>query len=176
MKNKYTIKELSLILGCSVTAVSKKIKPSEDNPDVKLYRNEFETIVENNVTYILLSDEDLELEKSRSKGFNKNSAVEYVHATVEQTTTFDERLLNFTEQYIKNLEDLQHKHFEELEEKNRQLFLLTSNEQQKEKEYLETNALNKTLLQRFEYMKYALTIVSTLLLVFIVLYIVAAVK
>ena len=176
MKNKYTIKELSLILGCSVTAVSKKIKPSEDNPDVKLYRNEFETVVENNITYILLSDEDLELEKSRSKGFAKNSAVDYVQTTVEQTTTFDERLLNFTEQYIKNLEDLQHKHFEELQEKNRQLFLLTSNETQREKEYLETTALNKTLLQRYDYMKIALASVSTLLLVFIILFIVAAIK
>ena len=176
MKNKYTIKELSLILGCSVTAVSKKIKADADNPDVKLYRNEFETIVENNVTYILLSDEDLELEKSRSKGFNKNSAVEYVNTTVEQTPTFDDRLLNFTEQYMRNFEELQHKHFEELQEKDRKLFLLTTNEKVKEEEYLETKALNKTLLQRYEYMKIALSSISTLLLVFIILFIVAAVK
>lgn len=175
MKNKYTIKELSLILGCSVTAVSKKIKADAENPDVKLYRNEFETIVENNVTYILLSDEDLELEKSRSKGFNKNGNIE-TNITVEQTPTFDERLLNFTEQYIRNFEELQHKHFEELQEKDRQLFLLTTNEKVKEEEYLETKALNKTLLQRYEYMKIALSSISTLLLVFIILYIVAAVK
>ena len=40
MKKKYSIKELSTILGCSVTAVSKKLKVDPDNPVIKRYKQQ----------------------------------------------------------------------------------------------------------------------------------------
>ena len=69
MIRKYSVKELATILGCSLTAVNKKIKADENNPNIKRYRNQYETVVENNTTYILLDDEALEDEKRKSKGF-----------------------------------------------------------------------------------------------------------
>lgn len=177
MKKKYSVKELANILGCSVTAVSKKIKPVSDKPGVKRYRNEFETVVENNVTYILLSEEDLEIEKSRSRGFNRGVSAEHIASEPEKTKDLlEEKLLNFTKHYINDFATLQQQYQQQLNEKDKQLYLLTTSEEQKKTEYLELSAKNKTLSKRYEIMKTVLTSVSTLLLVFIILFINACVK
>lgn len=171
MKNKYSVKELSNILGCSVTAVSKKLKVDPKNPNNKLYRDEFETVVENNITYILLSDEDLEAEKSRSRGFNKrNKQVEPVIIENEnKADLLEEKLYNFTKNYLNDFATLQQRYQQQLNEKDKQLYLLTTSEEQKKTEFLELSAKNKTLSKRYEIMKIVLTSVSTTAILLIIL-------
>ena len=179
MKKKYSVKELASILGCSVTAVGKKIKPDPDNPVIKRYRNVFETVVENGVTYILLSDEDIEDEKSRSKGFNNIANKGYntpqnediIEEEAEKTENIEQRLFEFTERYINGLTTMQETFYEKMQEKDRQIFLLTTSENQKENEYLATKALNTTLttqnnvlMQRNNVLKLILAVIATLLI------------
>ena len=188
MKKKYSIKELSTILGCSVTAVSKKLKIDPDNPVIKRYKNVHETVVEGGITYILLSDSELEHEKACSRGFNnvvnngytapQNEDIIDVEPVATEKT--EERLINFTERYMQQFTTLQKTYYEEMREKDKQIYLLTTSENQKEKEYLQAQALNKTLTEqntsltnRNNVLKLVLTTVVTLLLTFITLYIIA---
>ena len=172
MKKKYSVKELASILGCSVTAVNKKIKQDENNPVVKRYRNVFETVIENGITYILLDDSDLEEEKNRSKGFsnvinkgyNTPQDEEIIDVEPYQEEKRKDTLLEFTERYIDNITTMQKTFYEEMRSKDQQIYLLTTSENQKQAEYLETKALNKTLEKRNNVLKVALTVVITLLL------------
>lgn len=186
MKKKYSIKELSTILGCSVTAVSKKLKVDPENPVIKRYKNVHETVVEGGITYILLSDSELEHEKACSRGFNnvinngyttpQNDDIVDVEPVVTEKT--EERLINFTERYMQQFTTLQKTYYEEMREKDKQIYLLTTSENQKEKEYLQAQAMNKTLteqnttlINRNNVLKLVLTTVTTLLITFITLYI-----
>ena len=183
MKKKFSVKDLASILGCSVTAVNKKIKPDSDNPNIKRYRNVFETVLENGITYILLDDEELEQEKNRSKGFsnvlnkgyNTPQNDDVIDVEPYQEEKRKDTLLEFTERYINNFATLQKTFYEEMREKDKQIYLLTTSENQKQAEYLETKALNKTLEKRNNVLKLALTVVITLLvtlaLVFTMFYI-----
>ena len=171
MKKKYSVKELASILGCSVTAVNKKIKADENNPVIKRYRNVYETVLENGITYILLDDADLEDEKNRSKGFsnvinkgyNTPQDEEIIDVEPYKEEKRKDTLLEFTERYINNIATLQKTFYEEMREKDKQIYLLTTSENQKQAEYLETKALNKTLEKRNNVLKVALTVVITLL-------------
>lgn len=179
MKKKYSVKDLATILGCSITAVNKKIKSDPDNPVIRRYRNVFDTVIEDGVTYILLTDEELEQEKTRSKGFSnllnrgyttpQNEEVIDVEPYEEQERKED-KLMNFAERYINDFTTLQKTYYEEMREKDKQIFLLTTSENQKQTEYLKTEALNKTLTKRNNVLQIALTVAITLLLTFIVLY------
>lgn len=188
MKKKYSIKELSTILGCSVTAVSKKLKVDPDNPVIKRYKNVHETVIEGGITYILLTDSELEHEKACSRGFNnvlnngyttpKNEDIIDIEPDVSEKT--EERLINFTERYMKEFTTLQKTYYEEMRQKDQQIFLLTTSENQKEKDYLAAQAMNKTLteqnttlINRNNVLKLVLTTVITLLITFITLYITA---
>ena len=188
MKKKYSIKELSTILGCSVTAVSKKLKVDPENPVIKRYKNVHETVIEGGITYILLSDSELEHEKACSRGFNnvinngyttpQNEDIIDVEPNITERT--EERLINFTERYMQQFTTLQKTYYEDMREKDKQIFLLTTSENQKEKEYLQAQAMNKSLteqnanlINRNNVLKLVLTTVITLLLTFITLYIVA---
>lgn len=188
MKKKYSIKELSTILGCSVTAVSKKLKVDPENPVIKRYKNVHETVIEGGITYILLSDSELEHEKACSRGFNnvinngyttpQNEDIIDVEPNATERT--EERLINFTERYMEQFTTLQKTYYEDMREKDKQIFLLTTSENQKEKEYLQAQAMNKSLTEqnanltnRNNVLKLVLTTVITLLLTFITLYIVA---
>ena len=171
MKKKYSVKELASILGCSVTAVNKKIKADENNPVIKRYRNVYETVLENGITYILLDDADLEDEKNRSKGFsnvinkgyNTPQDEEIIDVEPYKEEKRKDTLLEFTERYINNIATLQKTFYEEMRQKDKQIYLLTTSENQKQAEYLETKALNKTLEKRNNVLKVALTVVITLL-------------
>lgn len=171
MKRKYSVKELASILGCSVTAVNKKIKADENNPVIKRYRNVYETVLENGITYILLNDTELEEEKNRSKGFsnvlnkgyNTPQNDDIIDIEPYQEEKKKDTLLEFTERYINNFTTLQKTFYEEMREKDKQIYLLTTSENQKQAEYLETKALNKTLEKRNNVLKVALTVVLTLL-------------
>lgn len=178
MRRKYSVKELSTILGCSVTAVGKKIKADPNNPAIRRYRNVFDTVIEDGVTYILLTDEDLEQEKQRSKGFSNFSNRGYTtpqNDDVIDVEPFEEekredRLLNFTERYINDLKNLYETYNKQLLEKDRQILLQSTSEKQKETEYLATKALNTTLTKRNNILTIALTVAVTLLLTFVILY------
>lgn len=173
MQNKYTVKELATILGCSVTAVNKKIKPDTNNPEIKRYRNRYGTVVENNVTYILLDDAALEDEKNRSKGFNSGyiNVTKTVEDTPETHSTIDitpinqsentDKIFEFTERYIERFSTLQETFYNEMREKDKQIYLLTTSETQKQEKYFETEARNKQLKAQNKVLKIVLAVVIT---------------
>ena len=177
MKKKYSVKDLASILGCSITAVNKKIK--SDINGIKRYRNEFETVVDEGVTYILLTDIELEQEKQRSKGFSNFSNRGYttqqnedvIDAEPYEEEKKEDKLMSFAERYINDFTTLQKTYYEEMREKDKQIFLLTTSENQKQNEYLKTEALNKTLAKRNNVLQIALTVAITLLITFATLYI-----
>lgn len=176
MMKKYSVKELAGLLGCSLTAVNKKIKPDPNNPDIKRYRNQYETVVENNVTYILLDDEALEDEKNKSKGFKTVFTNGFKNVS-EDTETDDiidiepiqqankqDKLIEFTERYINDFTTMQKTFYDEMREKDKQIYLLTTSENQKQAEYFETQALNKQLKKQNNVLTIALTVAVTLLI------------
>ena len=156
MKKKYSIKELSTILGCSVTAVSKKLKVDPENPVIKRYKNVHETVIEGGITYILLTDSELEHEKACSRGFNNVLNNGYTTPQDDDTIDIepnvtkskDDTLYNFTERYIDRYTTLQETMYNELRERDKQILLLTTSENSKQEEYLKTKAENKTLKLR----------------------------
>lgn len=182
MQKKYTVKELASILGCSVTAVNKKIKADENNPDIKRYRNRYETVVENNVTYILLDDEALEDEKNKSKGFkngfgnvsitglNDSETSDIIDVTPEVRQEKSDKILEFTERYIERFSTLQETFYNEMREKDKQIYLLTTSETQKQEKYFETEAQNKQLKAQNNVLKIVLAVVITLFVTLIIMF------
>lgn len=180
MQKKYTVKELASILGCSVTAVNKKIKADENNPNIKRYRNRYETVVENNVTYILLDDEALEDEKNKSKGFkngfgnvtntglNESETSDIIDITPEVRQEKSDKILEFTERYIERFSTLQETFYNEMREKDKQIYLLTTSETQKQEKYFETEAQNKQLKAQNNVLKIVLAVVITLFVALVI--------
>ena len=180
MIKKYSIKELSSILGCSLTAVSKKIKPDAKNPKIKRYRNVYETVVENNTTYILLDDDAIEAEKKRSKGFKTllSNGVNNVSDEGENEDVIDiepiqqenqaNKFIEFTQRYINDYTTLQKTFYEEMREKDRQILLLTTSESNKEAEYFEVQAQNKQLKKQNNVLTISLTVAITFCITFII--------
>ena len=184
----YSVKELATILGCSLTAVNKKIKADENNPSIKRYRNRYKTVVENNVTYILLDDYALEEEKRKSKGFktgftnvtsnglNEYESPDYIEVEPPTQADAHDKIFDFTERYIERYTTLQKTFYDEMREKDKQIFLLTTSENQKEAEYFETKALNKQLTKQNNVLKVVLTVVATLLLTLLITFIITFVS
>lgn len=174
MIKKYSVKELAAILGCSLTAVNKKIVKDDNNPEIKRYRNRYQTVVEENVTYILLDDEALEDEKRRSKGFkagftnvsntvsNEYETTDYIDVEPVLQNNNQDKLLEFTQRYINDFTTLQKTFYDEMRQKDQQIYLLTTSENQKQAEYLETQAKNKQLVKQNNVLKTILTVVITL--------------
>lgn len=165
-KKKYSVKELSTILGCSVTAVQKKIYTDENNPNIKRYRNRYDVVSDDGKSVILLTDEELEQEKRLSKGFknvqqNANESFKNVGETSENVIDVDytsentakndyviDKILEFTNGYIERYETLQKQYYNLLTEKDNQVKLLTDSEQKTQKEYYEISAKCKTLEEK----------------------------
>lgn len=180
MQKKYTVKELASILGCSITAVNKKIKADENNPNIKRYRNRYETVVENNVTYILLDDEALEDEKNKSKGFkngfgnvpntglNGSETPDIIDVTPEVRQEKSDKILEFTERYIERFSTLQETFYNEMKAKDKQIYLLTTSETQKQEKYFETEAQNKQLKAQNNVLKIVLAVVITLFVTLVI--------
>ena len=155
----YSVKELAHILGCSITAVQKKIKPDKNNPEIKRYKQRFNTVIKEGKTYIQLTDEELEQEKILSKGYNNVSYnvsedVEtvinngYKAETLEDKENLIDKILDFTNGYIQRYETLQKTFYDELKNKDKQIYLLTTSENKKEAEYLEVQAKAKELEEK----------------------------
>lgn len=137
-KKMYSVKELAEILGCSITAVQKKITADVNNGNIKRYRNRYEAVINDGKTVILLDDEELENEKRLSKGFknvNQNAAsndedvidAEYTAGNQQAQAEMIDKILTFTDGYIKRYEELQQRYYNLLSEKERQVKLLTDN-------------------------------------------------
>lgn len=152
----YSIKELSVILGCSITAVQKKIKPDKNNPEIKRYKQRYNTVVKDGKTYILLDDEALNEEKNISKGYNNvsNNVINdnetvvnnsYRTEKIENKEEVIDKILNFTNGYIQRYETLQKTFYDEMLNKDKQIYLLTTSENNKQAEYLESQAKQKEL-------------------------------
>lgn len=91
-KKNYTIQQLADILGVSVAAIRKKIKPDENNPDIKRYKKRYQVVFgtyeDREVMQISLTDIELEEEK-RLSGINKikHSSENNVIRTCESNVT-----------------------------------------------------------------------------------------
>lgn len=183
----YSIKELASILGCSVTAVQKKIKPDKNNPKIKRYKQRFNTILKDGKTFIQLTDEELEQEKNLSKGFNNvlNNVAEdsenviYNGNRTENTENKEQmidKILNFTNGYIQRYETLQKTFYEEMQNKDKQIYLLTTSENTKQAEYLQAQAKQKELETKNKRLLLYLIVVTTLFITFIIFYITFQIK
>lgn len=156
MKKEYTIKELQSILGCSRTAIVKKIKTDEHNTDIKRYKDRYEVTQKDGQMAIIFDDAELEQEKRLSKGFNtvtnngyntqQNEDIIEIEPDIKENK--QDEILNFTERYIERYTTLQETMYNELKERDKQILLLTTSENSKEQEYLKTVAENKTLKER----------------------------
>lgn len=181
-KKSYSVKELATILGCSVTAVQKKITPDENNPEIKRYKKRFQVTQIDGKTVILLTDSELEEEKRLSKGFNNVNTTNYetsenvIDIEPEPQTQINidntlDKIFEFTNGYIQRYETLQKTYYTDLQQKDRQIFLLTTSENKKEAEALETQAKLKELEKKNNLLTFYLTLSATLLMVLITLYV-----
>ena len=185
MRKEYLINDLAEILGCSRTAIAKKIAEDKET-GIKRYKNRYDVVMYKGQLAILLDDEDLENEKNMSRGF-KNVARNHSN-TVTNDDVIDiepiqqennaETVLNFTERYIKELKTFQETTYNELrnlsETKNnleKQVLLLEDSQKRGIEEFQKTRAENVTLKRRNTMLTVALGVVITLLMCFITFYI-----
>lgn len=172
MRKEYTIKELTHILGCSRTAIVKKIKPDGNNTGVKRYKEHYEVTQKDGQMAIIFDDTELEEEKRLSKGFNTVTNNGYNTAQNEDIIDIEpetkpkkqDDLISFTERYIERFTTLQETMYNELKERDKQILLLTTSENAKEQEYLKTVAENKTLKQRNTLLTVLLGVIITVLI------------
>ena len=181
-QKKYSVKELASILGCSLTAVNKKILPDPNNPEIKRYRQRFNVVIEDGKTLILLTDAELEEEKRLSKGFKNVSSnvsetsenvIDVDYTAESQTNKEDmvDKILNFTNVYLQRYETLQTRYYNLLNESNNQIKLLTDSESKTQKEFYEISARCKELEEKNKMLKRYVIIAATLLIIFITLFI-----
>jgi len=175
MKKEYTINELAAILGCSRTAIVKKIKTDDNNPVLKRYRGRYEVVSSNGSMAILLDDIELEHEKRMSKGVSNvsNNTVttaqsdDIIDIEPEKENANSETLIQFTNRYIEQFTTLQKEMYNELKQRDSQILLLTTSEKAKENEYLQVKAENETLKQRNMFLTVLSGVVLTVLICFI---------
>ncbi len=173
MIREYSYDELAGILGCSRTAIAKKIKPDENNPGVERYKNRFEVVIKDGKKCILLDDADLEEEKLKSRGFKNVANNGYTTPQNEDIIDVEaiyqdkrqETLLEFTERYIDKFTTLQETMYNELRNRDNQILLLTTSEKSKQEEHFKTEAENKTLKQKYNVMRNVVITLATLLVI-----------
>lgn len=179
MKKEYTIKELQSIFGCSRTAIVKKIKEDVNNPGVKRYKDRYEVVTSNGQMAIIFDDEDLEHEKRLSKGMAQVSSNGYNTAENDNiidiepnvTNSKEDKLLDFTKRYIEDYTTLQKTFYDEMRERDKQILLLTTSENNKQTEYLQTIAENKTLKKRNTVLLVITGVAITVLICFITFFV-----
>lgn len=174
MRKEYLINDLAEILGCSRTAIVKKIVEDKET-GLKRYRNRYDVVMYKGQQAILLDDEDLENEKSMSRGYKNVARNVNNHATNDDVIDVEpikqepnaETVLNFTERYINELKNLS-------ETKNnleKQVLLLEDSQKRSDAEYQKTRTENVTLKRRNTILTVALGVVITLLMCFVTFYI-----
>lgn len=157
MEKAYSYDELASILGCSRTAIAKKVKPDENNPGVERYKNRYNVVLKNGKKCILIDDEALEEEKIKSRGFKNVSNNGY--NTPENDDIIDiepkneaikiETVTDVTERYMDKFLMLQQHLYNQINDRDKQILLLSVNEKQKESTYLQAQTENETLKQKY---------------------------
>lgn len=185
MRKEYLINDLAEILGCSRTAIVKKIVEDKET-GIRRYRNRYDVVMYKGQQAILLDDEDLENEKSMSRGYKNVTRNVNNHATNDDVIDVEpikqeinaETVLNFTERYINELKTFQETTYNEFktlsETKNnleKQVLLLEDSQKRSDEEYLKTKSENVTLKRRNTILTVVLGVVITLLMCFITFYI-----
>ncbi len=161
MSKSYSYDELASILGCSRTAIAKKVKPDENNPSIERYKNRFEVVINDGKKCILIDDEALEEEKSKSKGFknvaNNGSNTSEAQATsdkqADKADSKEETKPDVTERYMDKFLMMQQHWYNQLHDRDKQILLLTVNEKQKEEAYIRTQAENSELTEKYNVME-----------------------
>lgn len=175
MEKAYSYDELASILGCSRTAIAKKISKDEHNPGVERYKNRYNVVLQNGKKCILIDDEALEIEKNKSRGFKNVSNVSYntlethdiIEIEPEKTEKQTDRVIEFTERYIERFTTLQETMYNELRNRDSQILLLTNGEKTKEQEYFKVTALNKELKSKYNVATKVIIGLATLLVMVI---------
>ncbi len=153
----YSYDELASILGCTRTAIAKKVKPDENNPNIERYKNRYRVVLHEGKKCIVIDDAGLEEEKLKSKGF-KNvsqnvSEIPEMQAVQEnkpiQNVTSSEIVSDVTERYIDRVATLYKEFNEEIMKRDKQILLLTVDEKSKQDMYLQTQAENTTLKESY---------------------------
>lgn len=85
---------------------------------------------------------------------------------IKQENTID-KVFNFTERYINDFTTFQKEMYNELQQRDKQVLLLTTAENTAKNEYLQVVAENKTLKKRNVIITVCLTVTITLLIVLI---------
>lgn len=174
MKREYTIKELCAILGCSRTAIVKKIK--EDDNGVKRYKDRYSVVTSNGQMAIVLDDSELEEEKRLSKGVSNISDV--IDIEPEPAQVSPNEIYTFAEKYLERFTAFQEESYKELRQlqKERDTFesqvkLLEDNRNKAEEVFFKTEAENKTLKKRNKRLLIALGVITGVLICFITFHI-----
>lgn len=179
MRKEYTINELANILGCSRTAIVKKIKASGDNSGIERYKNRYDVVISNGIKAILLDEQELEEEKACSRGFKtvaNNSVNQAVNEDVidiepEKEENTSNELYNFTKRYIDDLKTLHQYMYNEVLERDKKILLLTTSEDTHKKEFLKLSTENVTLKKRNTMLTVALSVITVVLVCFITFYV-----
>ena len=183
---KYRISQLAEILQVTEPAIRKKIK-TEGN--TKLYRNRFEIVSEfvdgKQISFILMSDEDLEQEKQLAKR-NKNkfyqqnvmqNDIENVEDTeyidvlpekLDKETVSENSYITFTKLYMERMENIYKEVIEahkQVNEKDKQIYLLEDLSKREKQDMFELQATNKTLLMKIEKLKITLIVLITTVII-----------
>ncbi len=186
MKKAYVIKDLEAILGCSRTAIMKKIKDNPEKPGAQRYKERFEVVSIDGKKAIMFSDEELEYEKRLSRGvknvanngFNTVQTDDFIDIEPEKEQNTSNELYNFTERYIEKFETFQKETYNELrnvlkerDDYAKQVYLLEDSEKRKESALMETLAENVTLKKHKTMLTVALGVVLLVLVSFITFYV-----
>lgn len=161
MERLYSYDELASVLGCTRTAIAKKVKPDEQNPGYERYKNRYKVVINEGKKCILIDDESLEKEKAQSRGF-KNVSLNSVETSEMQATTAQEPVNNVaksetvssvTERYMDKFLTLQKDMYNQINQRDKQILLLTVDEEKKKDAYLQTQAENKQLKEQYNVME-----------------------
>ena len=121
---------------------------------------------------IMFEDWELEEEKRLSKGMasvtsngdNTPQNEDIIDIEPNVTNSQQNSYIEFTERYIDRFTTLQETMYNELRERDKQILLLTTSENNKQEEYLKTVAENKTLKKRNTLLMITLGVIITVLI------------
>lgn len=157
MEKEYSYDELAGILGCSRTAIAKKVKSDENNPGIERYKGRYNVVMKDGKKCIVLDDEALEEEKAKSKGFKNvtnnsfNTPETQSEPNIQSKNNETEaaNTADVTERYIDKFMMLQQHLYNQLHDRDKQILLLTVNDKQKEDAYIRTQAQNSELTEKY---------------------------
>ncbi len=180
MEKEYSYDELADILGCTRTAVSKKVTPDPENPSIERYRKRYNVVLKDGKKCIVLDDKALEIEKKLSKGL-KNVSKKGVKTSETQDaeevkpvsqTQKDKTDITVTERYMDKFLIMQQHLYNQIHDRDKQILLLSVNEKQKESTYIQTETENKKIKQKYNEIEKKYKIAKMVIYSFITLFLI----